>query len=115
MSDLEGRMTDAEHRLDVVEADLGDISTARGHDVALLTALRQTQVEHSTVLAQQSGILAEHSATLAEHSATLARHSAMHAEHTRRFDQIDSALGTLTVGMHAIERLLTRLVEDETD
>lgn len=99
MPDLEGRITDVEHRVDTVESGLDDVRTARRHDVEQLSALRQTQVEHSTILA--------------EHSAILVEHSAMHAEHTRRFDRIDSTLGELTVGMHAIERLLTRLVEDD--
>ncbi|WP_370323792.1 hypothetical protein [Euzebya sp.] len=106
MPDLEGRITDVEQRVDAFESGLDDIRTARRHDVELLSALRQTQVEHSAVLA-------DHTAILAEHTAILAEHSAMHAEHTRRFDRIDRTLGELTVGMHAIEGLLTRLVEDE--
>ncbi len=99
MPDLEGRLTDVEHRVDVVESGVDDVRTARRHDVELLTALRQTQVE-------QSAVLADHSAVLAEHSTVL-------AEHTRRFDRIDSALGGLMVDVHAIERIPTRLTEDD--
>lgn len=104
MSDLEPRVTNLETRVDelTVEVrratDLGveasrnakTAQAAHQHNVRLLTALRRTQ--------------AEHTATLAEHTATL-------AEHTGRFDRIDASLARLTVGMHAIEGTLRRLID----
>lgn len=42
---------------------------------------------------------------------TQAEHRRMHTEHSRRFDTIDSKLGQLTVGMHAIESMLQTLIE----
>lgn len=59
--------------------------------IELLNALRTTQAEHSR--------------TLVDHSRTL-------AEHTGRFDSIDENLGRLTHGMHAIESLLRRLLDE---
>jgi hypothetical protein len=43
---------------------------------------------------------------LAEHSATL-------AEHTGRLDSIDGKLGILTVGVHSIETMLRRLIDED--
>lgn len=64
---------------------------AHQHNIELLNALRETQ---------------------AEHTQTLAEHSRMHDEHRQRFDAIDGKLAQLAVGMHTVESLLRRALED---
>jgi len=53
-------------------------------NIELLNALRKTQAEHSQTL----------------------------AEHGGRLDSIDGKLGQLALGVHTIESLLRRLVDD---
>ena len=60
-------------------------SAAHRRNIELLNALLQTQAEHSRIL----------------------------AEHGGRLDAIDGKLGRLTLGMHTIESLLHRPVEEE--
>jgi len=127
--DLEGRVTALETRVDTLTTevrhatDLGvtasrEALTARAahqQNIELLNALRMTQAEHGRTLAEHSQTLAEHTQTLAEHTQTLAEHGRTLAEHTGRFDSIDGKLGQLTLGMHTIESLLRRLIEDDGD
>lgn len=98
MPDLEQRVGDLETRVDQLAIDaahatnLGATATrealtareAHQRNIALLNALRETQAEHSR----------------------------MHAEHSRRFDAIDGTLGQLTLGMHTIDGLLRRLIDE---
>lgn len=106
MPDLEGRVTALETRVDMLRAevqhstDLGITATrealtareAHQRNIELLNALRTTQAEHSR--------------TLVDHSRTL-------AEHTGRFDSIDEKLGRLALGMHTVESLLRRLLDED--
>ena len=61
-------------------------------NIELLNALRKTQAEHSQTLGEHGHVLAEHS---------------------RRLDSIDGKLGQVTLGVHTIESLLRRLVDEE--
>jgi hypothetical protein len=104
MPDIEDRVAALETRVDDLTVEVRhatDVSrtasTAHQKNVALINAIRETQAEHSRIL----------------------------AEHDRRFDTIDrrfdtidgrmnaidGKLGQLTLGMHAIESLLRRMVE----
>jgi hypothetical protein len=73
-----------EERVTTLEAPL-TARDAHRKNIELLNALRVTQAEHSATL----------------------------ADHTSRLDAIDGKLGTLTVGMHTIETLLRRRVDEE--
>jgi chromosome segregation ATPase len=75
--------------------------------------VRNTQLEHSTLLREHSTLLREHSTLLREHSArfdavdaTLQEHSTLLQEHSARFDSVDLQLRSLTqmVG-NVLERL----------
>lgn len=127
MPDLAGRVTALETRVDTLTTevrhatDLGVIASrealtareAHQQNIELLNALRMTQAEHGRALADHSRTLADHSRTLSDHSRILSDHSRTLAEHTGRFDSIDGKLGQLTLGMHAIESLLRRLVDED--
>src|SRR5262245_27701143 len=103
------------------------VPDAQQRNVALLNALRKTQMEqgltldehsrtlagHTRLLAQQGQILAEHSRVLARHGQTLDEHSRTLAGHGQRMDSIDAKLGMLTVGVHTIESMLRRLMDAE--
>jgi hypothetical protein len=106
MPTLEQRVTALETRVDELATQNGhtaDLAVVAGREaltareahqknIELLNALRKTQAEQSKVLADHTKVL---------------------ADHTQRLNAIDSKLGGLAVGMHTIERLLTRLVDDE--
>lgn len=106
MADLEDRVTALETRVDELAIEVSqtnDLSVTAARDaltgrqahqrnIELLNALRKTQAEHSRVLA--------------EHSRTLGGHG-------ERLESIDGKLGQLTLGMHTVESLLRRLVEED--
>ena len=101
MASLEERVTALEARVDqltleqehstdtAVMAAREALTARQAHqkNIELLNALRKTQAEHSGTL----------------------------ADHTQRLDRIESSLGVLTVGVHSIESLLTRLVSEGDD
>lgn len=99
MPSLEERVTALEARVDELAAENGhtadiavlaarDALTARDahqRNIELLNALRKTQAEHGRTL----------------------------SEHSERLDSIDGKLGQLTVGVHTIESLLRRLIDED--
>jgi hypothetical protein len=79
---------DGQHATDIAVVAAREALTAREahqRNIELLNALRTTQMEHSRVL----------------------------DEHSRRFDTFDAKFGQLTVGMHTVESLLRRLVDED--
>jgi cell division septum initiation protein DivIVA len=116
MPTLEERVTALEERVELLAEQnqhTGDLAMIAARDaltareahqrnIELLNALRKTQAEHTQILAQHTQMLAQHTQIL--------------TGHTQRLDSIDSKLGGIAVGMHALERLLNRLAaDDETD
>lgn len=69
------------------------------HNVELLRALRETQMQHSEILDEHTQMLTEHGRLLAEHGL--------------RLSAIEGRLGTITVGVHDIQLMLKHLVERE--
>jgi hypothetical protein len=65
---------------------------AEQRNMQLLNGLRETQAEHSRILVDQSQVLADRS---------------------QRFDSIDATLARLTVGVHTIESLLRRALDED--
>jgi chromosome segregation ATPase len=107
--------TENEHSTDIAVVAAREALTAReAHqkNIELLNALRKSQAEHSRTLAEHSRILADHSRILTEHSRTLAEHTTQLDSIDVRLDSIDGKLGVVTVGVHSIESLLARLVND---
>jgi uncharacterized coiled-coil protein SlyX len=104
--DLEERVRALESRMNVLETE-----TRHGTDIAVIAAREALTARE----AHQKNIelLNALRVTQAEHSATLAEHTAILAEHTSRLDAIDGKLGMLTVGVHTIESLLRRLVDED--
>lgn len=110
---LERRVDALESRVDELAGETRQataVSAAASQDAAtalaahrqntrLLTALRETQAEHSR--------------TLAEHSRRFDAVDARFDAVDVRFDAIERTLGGLTVGMHTIESLLRRALDDE--
>ena len=115
MSTIEERVTVLEERVerlafngqhthDVAVVAARDALTAREahqRNIELLNALRKTQMEHTQ--------------TLAEHGRVLAEHTGRMNSIDGRMDSIDGKLGQLTLGMHTIESLLRRLVNESGD
>ncbi len=98
---VEELSAETRHGTDLAVTAAREALTARDahqKNIELLNALRRTQAEHSQ--------------TLAGHSHTLAGHSQTLAEHGQRLEAIDGKLGMLTVGVHTIESLLRRLVNE---
>jgi hypothetical protein len=111
--DLEERVRALESRMNVLETE-----TRHGTDIAVIAArealtAREAHQKNIELLNALRVTQAEHSATLAENTAILAEHTAILAEHTSRLDAIDGKLGMLTVGVHTIESLLRRLVDED--
>ena len=70
---------------------------AHQRNIDLLNALRETQAEHSRVLAEHSRVLAEHGRRLDGIDTNL--------------DAVHGKLGQLALGMHTIEDLLRRALD----
>ncbi|HEX6328418.1 MAG TPA: hypothetical protein VFZ72_17765 [Jiangellaceae bacterium] len=108
MASLEERVTaletrvdqlaqDQQHSTDIAVTAAREALTAReAHqkNIELLNALRKTQAEHTQRLDRIEG-----------------RQDTMDG----RLDRIEGSLGVLTVGVHSIESLLTRLVGESDD
>lgn len=99
MSALEARAeelaTESQHATDIAVVAAREALTAReAHqkNIELLNALRKTQAEHTQLFSEHSEIL---------------------NRHDQRLDSMDGKLGQLTVGMHSIEMLLSRLVDED--
>ncbi|NEE00869.1 hypothetical protein [Phytoactinopolyspora halotolerans] len=106
MSSLEERVTALESRVDDLAARNGHtagIAVEAAHDARTARDAHQQNIELLNALRK----------TQAEHSRALAEHGRMLAEHSERLDSIDGKLGQLTVGVHTIESLLHRLVDED--
>lgn len=128
MPDLEGRVSvletrvdvravDSQHAVDTATAAARNAVTAKDahrKNIQLLSALRQTQIEHGQLLDEHSRKLDEHSRKLDEHGAILRRHEERLDSIDGRLGDIDGRLGQITVGVHAIELMMRRLVDDDT-
>lgn len=126
-------MTSLEDRTDALEARVEQLAAENQHstrlavsaarealnaqnahqkNVRLLSTVRETQAEHTKMLVQHGKTLEEHGKRLDEHDRRFDAIDAKLVQHDRRFDTIDTKLGLLTVGMHSIESLLGRLVDE---
>jgi hypothetical protein len=96
-SRVEQLAQDQRHSTDIAVTAAREALTAReAHqkNIELLNALRKTQAEHTHRLDRIDG-----------------RQDTMDG----RLDRIEGSLGVLTVGVHSIESLLTRLVDESED
>jgi hypothetical protein len=92
---VDGLTADSHHAIELAVSSAREALTARDahqKNIELLNALRRNQGEQTQ--------------TLADHGRKL-------DEHDVRLDSIDGKLGQITVGVHAIESMLTRLVDED--
>jgi ABC-type transporter Mla subunit MlaD len=108
----EDRMTVAEHRLDDVEGVAARASrlaesalTAHRYNIRMLNALAETQAEHSARFDRIDQRLDRVDQRLDRVDQRLDRVD-------QRLDEVGGSLGRLTAGMHTIESLLRRVVDD---
>lgn len=92
-------IADVTERSDVASREARMAMQAHLQNVALLNAMRATQAEHTK--------------TLVRHEARLDTIDGRLGSLEDRMGSIEGTLGGLTVGMHAIEGLLQRLVDSE--
>lgn len=106
MPDLEYRVTALETRVDQLTADVRhakDVGVTASREALTATEAHQRNIELLNALRT----------TQAEHSRILEEHDRRFDAIDRRFDAIDGKLGQLALGMHSIESLLTRLVDED--
>jgi archaellum component FlaC len=113
VQDLEERVRALESRMNLLESE-----TRHGTDIAVIAArealtAREAHQKNIELLNALRVTQAEHSAILAEHTEILGAHSSRLDRIEGRLGTIDGKLGGLTVGMHTIESLLRRLVDEE--
>ena len=122
MASLEERVTALESRVDQLSQDQRhstDIAVtaarealtareAHQKNIELLNALRKTQAEHTHRLDRIDG-------RFDRIDGRLDRIDGRQDTMDGRLDRIEGSLGVLTVGVHSIESLLTRLVDESED
>jgi chromosome segregation ATPase len=102
---------DQRHSTDIAVTAAREALTAReAHqkNIELLNALRKTQAEHTHRLDRIDG-------RLDRIDGRLDRIDGRQDTMDGRLDRIEGSLGVLTVGVHSIESLLNRLVDDSDD
>jgi hypothetical protein len=102
-----------EERVTILEAQLAEIRAESDHATTMAVVAAREALTARDAHRKNIELLNALRVTQAEHTATLAGHTATLADHTSRLDAIDGKLGQLTVGVHTIESLLRRLVDDE--
>jgi chromosome segregation ATPase len=102
---------DQRHSTDIAVTAAREALTAReAHqkNIELLNALRKTQAEHTHRLDRIDG-------RFDRIDGRLDRIDGRQDTMDGRLDRIEGSLGVLTVGVHSIESLLNRLVDDSDD
>ena len=129
MASLEDRVTalesrvnqlaqDQRHSTDIAVTAAREALTAReAHqkNIELLNALRKTQAEHTQRLDRMDGRLDRIEGRQDTMDGRLDRIEGRQDTMDGRLDRIEGSLGVLTVGVHSIESLLTRLVDESDD
>ncbi|HEX6328800.1 MAG TPA: hypothetical protein VFZ72_19690, partial [Jiangellaceae bacterium] len=88
---------------------------AHQKNIELLNALRKTQAEHTHRLDRIDGRLDRIDGRQDTMDRRLDRIEGRQDTMDGRLDRIEVSLGVLTVGVHSIESLLNRLVDDSDD
>ena len=129
MASLEERVTALESRVDQLSQDQRhstDIAVtaarealtareAHQKNIELLNALRTTQAEHTQRLDRMDHRLDRIEGRQDTMDGRLDRIEGRQDTMDGRLDRIEGSLGVLTVGVHSIESLLTRLVDESDD
>jgi hypothetical protein len=98
-------MSSLEERVAALEARVEELSTETRHGTDLAVTAAREALTAREAHQKNVELLNALRKTQAEHGQTL-------AEHGKRLEAIDGKLGMLTVGVHTIESLLRRLVNE---
>ena len=129
MASLEERVTALESRVDqlahhqrhstdiAVTAAREALTAREAHqkNIELLNALRNTQAEQTQRLDRMDHRLGRIEGRQGTMDGRLDRIEGRQDTMDGRLDRIEGSLGVLTVGVHSIESLLTRLVDESDD
>ena len=105
---------DHRHSTDIAVTAAREALTAREaqKNIELLNALRKTQAEHTQRLDRMDHRLDRIEGRQGTMDHRLDRIEGRQGTMDGRLDRIEGSLGVLTVGVHSIESLLNRLVDD---
>jgi chromosome segregation ATPase len=109
---------DQRHSTDIAVTAAREALTAReAHqkNIELLNALRKTQAEHTHRLDRMDERFDRVDGRLDRIDGRLDRIDGRQDTMDGRLDRIEGSLGVLTVGVHSIESLLSRLVDESDD
>ena len=109
MADLD----DLDHRVSRLEHEVAHLRTSAQHATDVAGNAHNKAMTAEAAHHKNIELLNALHRTQAEHAQVLAEHSRRFDAVDRRLDAIDEKLGGLATGTHAVEQLLTRLVEDE--